>query len=215
MLLPALNQARNKAKSIACTNNMKQLGLGWISYALDYDDIVIPNKAGPSDSNWNRRGVSGPVGAQWVYMMRYHLAMPELTANASNYTYSVINAKYRKGIIKCPAAARAPLYHSTVQYGMLQYNIGGRNAYGKMSVSKTHQFKNPSCKIIYMDSKGLNSNYSGNSAIYNDLGRVDFLRHNNRTNSLMADGHVQDWSYSEAKQETIQWWTNVYFGFDL
>jgi prepilin-type processing-associated H-X9-DG protein/prepilin-type N-terminal cleavage/methylation domain-containing protein len=38
MLLPALQQARAKAKAISCTANMKQLGLGFIMYAGDNDD---------------------------------------------------------------------------------------------------------------------------------------------------------------------------------
>jgi len=37
MLLPALNTAREKGKSIACLNNVKQLGLGLVSYTMDYD----------------------------------------------------------------------------------------------------------------------------------------------------------------------------------
>ena len=42
MLLPALNQAREKAKSIKCLNNLKQIGLACINYADDQDGWVIP-----------------------------------------------------------------------------------------------------------------------------------------------------------------------------
>ena len=38
MLLPALNSAREKARAIACLNNMKQLGLGITLYVNDYQD---------------------------------------------------------------------------------------------------------------------------------------------------------------------------------
>ncbi|MBN2640686.1 MAG: DUF1559 domain-containing protein [Victivallales bacterium] len=42
MLLPALNNARDKAKSIACTNNLKQLGLTYQAYSVDFDGFVVP-----------------------------------------------------------------------------------------------------------------------------------------------------------------------------
>lgn len=38
LLLPALNKAREKARSISCTNNLKQIGAGLALYALSYDD---------------------------------------------------------------------------------------------------------------------------------------------------------------------------------
>ena len=37
MLLPALNKARETAKSIKCTNNLKQIGMGMLNYTSDYD----------------------------------------------------------------------------------------------------------------------------------------------------------------------------------
>ena len=40
MLLPALNRAREKAKGIACTNNLRQCGLAMAGYAQDFREMV-------------------------------------------------------------------------------------------------------------------------------------------------------------------------------
>jgi prepilin-type N-terminal cleavage/methylation domain-containing protein/prepilin-type processing-associated H-X9-DG protein len=42
MLLPALGKAREKAKSISCVSNLKQLGLGTMSYAVDNYGFAPP-----------------------------------------------------------------------------------------------------------------------------------------------------------------------------
>ncbi len=42
MLLPALNQAREKAKTIKCTGNQKQMGLAVMLYAQDWNDWIYP-----------------------------------------------------------------------------------------------------------------------------------------------------------------------------
>jgi len=46
MLLPALNKVRVFAKGITCTNNMKQIYLGIISYADDSNNYLPPTQKG-------------------------------------------------------------------------------------------------------------------------------------------------------------------------
>ncbi|MFA6714739.1 MAG: prepilin-type N-terminal cleavage/methylation domain-containing protein [Victivallaceae bacterium] len=52
MLLPALNQAREKAKGIKCAGKQKQIGLAWNFYVSDYNDY-LPN------TEYN--------GSYWIY----------------------------------------------------------------------------------------------------------------------------------------------------
>ena len=59
MLLPALNKSREKAKSIKCVNNLKQIGSGYALYSTDWQDY-IPVAPG-YDDNGDVRYVGGPA----------------------------------------------------------------------------------------------------------------------------------------------------------
>ena len=56
LLLPALSQAKAKAKAIACTNNNKQIGLALMMYAGDNNDFLPPLNTAPwpnvNPTNW-------------------------------------------------------------------------------------------------------------------------------------------------------------------
>ena len=57
MLLPALSKAREKARAISCTNNLKQLELGILLYCNDSDDFLPPNGYGEEEET----GGKGPI----------------------------------------------------------------------------------------------------------------------------------------------------------
>jgi prepilin-type N-terminal cleavage/methylation domain-containing protein/prepilin-type processing-associated H-X9-DG protein len=46
LLLPVLGKSKQKAWQTACSNNVRQLQLGWIMYASDYNDYLPHNSCG-------------------------------------------------------------------------------------------------------------------------------------------------------------------------
>ena len=52
MLLPALQQARRRAKFITCINNQGNLGKAYLQYTADHRNFVMPywNGSGSTDS---------------------------------------------------------------------------------------------------------------------------------------------------------------------
>ena len=58
MLLPALQQARERGRNISCVNNLKQQGSEVMMYINDYEGYIVPVKTqglppGKGGTNWN------------------------------------------------------------------------------------------------------------------------------------------------------------------
>ena len=51
MLMPALQQARETAKSANCVSNLKQYGSAFASYSVEYDGYLMPRDVGIRNAN--------------------------------------------------------------------------------------------------------------------------------------------------------------------
>ncbi len=113
MLLPALNNAREKARMISCLNHMKQLQTGAIAYAGDFNDFALTEKPGYCwpYAAWNYMtgkslGTPGSSGLFWCNSPIFYC--PVYPGKESSYGYSypttmsyVINKKVTLGSKLC------------------------------------------------------------------------------------------------------------------
>ena len=103
MLMPALNQARERARGINCTSNLKQLGLAHASYVQDNEDYT----PGPRAGNWG--------GGRWHTALTPYLGSINTTTNGGNYNFNddgtngngAALASAVRNVLKCPAGNRA------------------------------------------------------------------------------------------------------------
>ena len=94
MLLPALNQARERGRGASCTGNLKQLGVVYHMYAMDFQDWTIRGKA------------LDDKGTEWFYQIAQ-----------SNYLggNTAWNARKKKAVFVCPSDPR-PAYKPSDRY---------------------------------------------------------------------------------------------------
>ena len=84
MLLPALNNAREKGRAINCTSNMKQIMLGCILYSEDHDGMMPPSNAW----SWNlfnfltgyHSGQGGQIGKAYISSIKLFDCPSETTS---------------------------------------------------------------------------------------------------------------------------------------
>jgi prepilin-type N-terminal cleavage/methylation domain-containing protein len=198
MLLPALNQARNKAKAIACVNNLKQIGTAVQLYAGDGDGIVPGWRQSPTVGAQEYRWVSALVpytktGILWVCPGSPDASLPQanlLKVNKPDATFfGAINAVQTIGI-NC-------------------YGWGGSTDRAfSYSNQRLSNIKNTSSLVYAGDSAGASSfwnpaNTNGQRLIlpsFYPASQVGFYEHHKSSvNFLMLGGNVATPSTSEAK----------------
>ncbi len=109
MLLPALNQAREKAKTIKCSNNLKQIGTAAILYTNDYDGYIVPrNKQGLYGNNdWWPSLLYGYMNSSkgWDNLASFQCPsrVPESSRTYAKNTRSESNYALKQSKVKRPS----------------------------------------------------------------------------------------------------------------
>jgi prepilin-type processing-associated H-X9-DG protein/prepilin-type N-terminal cleavage/methylation domain-containing protein len=181
MLLPALNQAREKAKSISCAGNLKTWGLWEAFYGDEFDGYIIPFKV-------TRTNATTPNTFNYYQGYIRTTYMPGVKGTTWQLGKSVNGCPTHEGI----------MYNASYSYRYYSYainyivsNIGPISSNGTVS-EKRNRIRNLSSLILITDAAN-GGTYVGYTYPSDRLGAI----HSNRANCLYGDGHVKSKSRTE------------------
>jgi prepilin-type N-terminal cleavage/methylation domain-containing protein/prepilin-type processing-associated H-X9-DG protein len=180
MLLPALQQARDRANEINCSANLKQLGSAFSMYADNNDDWCIrrllPAVAAPA----------GFDGNFWFAEFK------------NNYSIPV-------NVFRCPKEAHFALNQGNINYGLNVSTFGGISGNFNHYTKRTHLLRQrfvPSRLLVFADTSpkraGINTNESSYFTVEYSIPvgavcgarQTPAVRHNEKMNTVRYDGHV-------------------------
>ena len=222
MLLPALSKARDQAKKTVCINNLKQIGLGLLSYADDSKDWLPMSVYGwPTDGVgcgswvWEARDYIKSEGPKLSYqnctdVMRCPSIVStwDLATTQRSSAYAMVTYESTSGTSEGP---------SDMTYGSVYNKAAGRFANvfgGNYQVAPQMQvFSNPSSSLIlyeYFFNEGCKGT---NASMFAELldcygvmgplgkwhGMVGFM------NGACADGHVENNRIQDMYGSLQQW----------
>ncbi len=195
MLLPALSQARNKAKTAACISNLKQIGMYSVNYNDDYDGFFVPQV-----DNTANLGYSAGLNIPWpAFFYKLYKAVPkvffcDMVPVQTTYKYS-----FGGDSALAKPDSTNPSRWSYISYG---YNIKLGNVTGSgtvFSMDKISRIRKPSqivCMGDSIDYTAGRENRTNSRLNYNGAAAsLYFLsgRHSSkRTGILWVDGHVNN-----------------------
>lgn len=193
MLLPALNNAKNKAKQISCMNNFSNVAKIFLSYASDYNDYF------PSD----------PTLAQQAYMfykkyspLKDYSELWKFKDVGSEVAVGLNNSSVppRTGKFMCPSCDGNTLTENYAKgmctFNNIFYSIGYNNrtfSAGTASnpIVRMTKLKHPAKMILLGESAGSGTiGYQGHP-LSAKKGEMFGVRHSNSANISFTDGHTE------------------------
>ena len=90
MLLPALSKAREKARQISCTNNMKQCTLAMAMYTADNDGCYLASDGNNNSYWWGEMVCAKDALGLGIGRQKDLIIAPQYTGNTFYYTKSML-----------------------------------------------------------------------------------------------------------------------------
>ena len=170
ILFPVFARAREKARQTSCLSNCKQLGLGVLMYAQDYDGRFMTTRRADPSPFWNQRGYGGGCWECALLPSYPYVKSMQLTV--------------------CPSKDDVGrLGHGSIAFGCRMRSQKDsqikKPAEGPMIWDANCHWVNP-----YAGAPGGTFNTCNGGRIAND-------RHNEGLNVCYADGHAKWHSYME------------------
>ena len=191
MLLPALNQARDRAKVSACMNVLKQTGSAMTLYQADNQDFCPPTQGdNPSAVTGGTSGLDNTKFKLEWYDVVLKYASP--TERETTYSDGVKSKIYT--FLVCP-----------INRGCFDSGNGAADQWGsygynhRFSGQKITKFKHHSRSATIMDCSQYFFHNHHNNTLQNIAGYAHFRPKapSGSVNMLMADGHVTTKQLSE------------------
>ena len=209
MLLPALNKARDRAKSIKCVSSLKQIGMAFTHYVSDFNDYLPIN-------GWVDTVGNGSYG--WTHLVAPYCGYT--TTGLNGILPSTLEiANKANGLLRgCGSfLASQGTDNTKVGYGMTIYpfqngdvtatDVATRSAYANFRFVKVNEIKYAGKRICVTDSDNsyilTSTTYlsGGNYGFFFDSNKfrdADVFRHGQGLNSLFFDNHAGYLNYRTA-----------------
>ncbi len=189
MLLPALSKAREKARAISCVNNMKQLGISFMLYTQDNDDMLPPG-----DNDAAGKPTQKPYWTERLVGSKY-------SSSNKNPAGQYLDIK----MLFCPSGTHGDDWSNDAHYGA-NWDICPRAAARSISAAKTPSLKILACETRQNDKDGNPTTkglwrWNPGMTTYTDTGwGFPSARHSGQCNTLHLDGHVQSFRVPDEKK---------------
>ena len=196
MLLPALQQARARAKSTQCTNQLKSIGLAGQQYITDNNEYL---PFGYTEGG-NFRGYASAGLPAWFCRISGYLGHPP-----KNFYQLSSGQQY---ILYCPAEeARGPKYNTYLPTAqMAQYSPTS----GIFQNAKISHVKRPG-NTIYIFDADHNDNYRLN--VQSSTEPRFTMRHSGGSNFVLYDAHVSWKKLAHMQTLGTRYWNTPFDAF--